>query len=33
MLDSIFDGGQGTDDALGVGDLEVAVEGNVEVNL
>lgn len=33
VVDGIFDGGQGTNDTLGVGDLELAVEGNVEVNL
>lgn len=33
MIDRILDGGQGADDTLIVGDLLVAVEGNVEVNL
>jgi hypothetical protein len=33
VLDSILDGGEGTDDTLGVGDILVLVEGNIEVDL
>jgi hypothetical protein len=33
MVDGVLDSGQGTDDALVVGDVLVAVEGNVEVDL
>lgn len=33
VVDSILDGGQSTDDTLGVGDLQVLVEGDIEVDL
>lgn len=33
ILDGVFDGGEGTDDTLVVGDLLVGVEGDVEVDL
>lgn len=33
VVDGILDGGEGTDDTLGVGDVLLSVEGNVEVNL
>lgn len=33
VVDGILDGGQSTDDTLGVGDLQVLVEGDIEVNL
>jgi len=33
MVDGVLDGWDGTDDTLGVGDLLVGVEGDVEVDL
>ena len=33
IVDSVLDGGKGTDDTLVVGDVLVCVEGDVEVNL
>jgi len=33
MINGVLDGGDGTDDALGVGDLFVGIEGDVEVDL
>ena len=33
IVDGILDGGDGTDDALGVGDLLLGVKGDVEVDL
>lgn len=33
MVDGIFDGGDGIDDMLGVGDVFVGVKGDVEVDL
>lgn len=33
MLEGVFDGGEGADDALVVGDVLVGVQGDVEVDL
>lgn len=33
LRDGVFDGGEGADDALVVGNVIFGVEGNVEVNL
>ena len=33
IVDSVLDGGDGTGDALGVGDVLVGVEGDIEVDL
>ena len=33
IVDSILDGGQGTDDTLGVGNVLVIIKGDIEVNL
>lgn len=33
IVDGVLDGGESTDDALGVGDVLVCVQGNVEVDL
>jgi len=33
VVDGVFDGGDGADDALVVGDFLVGVEGDVEVDL
>ena len=33
IVDSVLDGGDGTSDALGVGDFLIGVEGHVEVDL
>jgi len=33
VLDGILDGGDGADNALGVGDILVGVKGDVEVDL
>lgn len=33
VVDSILDGGQSTDDTLGVGNVLVLIEGDIEVNL
>jgi hypothetical protein len=33
IVDGVLDGGDGADNALGVGDILVAVEGDVEVDL
>jgi hypothetical protein len=33
VVDGILDGGQGTDDTLGVGNVLVLIEGDIEVNL
>jgi hypothetical protein len=33
VVDGILDGGDGASNALGVGDLLVGIEGNVEIDL
>jgi hypothetical protein len=33
IVDGVLDGGESTDDTLGVGDVLVCVQGNVEVDL